>query len=127
MADNTDTNWAAEHCARMEAEFAAFRSQVSACRTGQVHHTGSGQAMTVNRTCVGHADVDDVLAGVAPAVEVWMTEDGRGANLSEWHRTEVDGESDFESWVFAEHWTAGVGRTWHGFVDARSRKVVQFG
>lgn len=60
-----------------------------------------------------------------PAEKVVLTQDGRGAFHGSWHREEEDGPEATEV-VFFEVY-AEIGRILHGWVDGRTRKVVQTG
>lgn len=54
-----------------------------------------------------------------------LTQDGRRADTSAWHRTDVDGPATGDD-VFVERYSA-AGREFHGYVDPVSRKLTQTG
>lgn len=82
----------------------------------------SGMTLTVVGRSFGVVEVEDVLAGKAPAIEVRATGDGRGY-MSAWH-SQADGPETEGVW--AERWSA-QGCEFHGVVDSVSRKIVQAG
>lgn len=55
---------------------------------------------------------------------VTITDDGEIANTGAWHQVEVDGP--VADHVYVERWS-GVGREFHGWIDSRSRKLLQTG
>lgn len=92
--------------------------------------TGEGIPLVVNyrQNVVGLTTVPDAARyggtritnpGVAEAVT--LTQDGRGYNRDGWHQGD-----DGEDAVYVERWTAS-GREFHGWIDSRSRKLVQAG
>lgn len=110
----------AAYLAEYAAKFNAAREAVPTMRTLQVVDTGDGP-LIVNHVSYGKVPVEDVLAGRAPAQEVTLTEDGRGAIRVGWH---TDGPA--AEWVRYEVWTP-EGRIAHGFVDSVSRRLLQVG
>lgn len=75
--------------------------------------------LTVVGGSYGKVPTADVLAGIAPLIEVRLSADGRHW-ASNWHSgPTADG-------VYVERWTA-EGRVFHGYVDSVSRRIVQSG
>ncbi len=116
----------AEWIERSDREFAYTRGHVYLMRTGEAYRTGFGGWLIVNETSYGKVPVESVLNHTADVREAILTEDGRTANLYDWHSPLLDGDYS-EGSVYVERWQAGVGRTFHGYVDSVSRKVVQTG
>lgn len=88
---------------------------------GESMDTGEGIRMTVNRQSYpAGTPVETVLAGTAVPETVYLTQDGRGADLTRWHQ----GPSADQ--VFVERWDA-QGRAFHGWVDVNTRQLVQAG
>lgn len=79
-----------------------------------------GIALLVTHRSFGKVPIELVLSGEAIAVEVTATEDGRGVDLTGWHEGAIAGE------VYYERYSAR-GREAHGWVDARTRRLVQSG
>lgn len=79
-----------------------------------------GMKVTTQHVSYGHVPVEAVLDGTANAVEVTATSDGRGY-IPEWHSGAESGET-----AYVERYTT-AGRTFHGFIDSVSRKIVQSG
>lgn len=86
---------------------------------GEQVDTGGAMPLTVNRR-LWAAGVAPEVAHEQPASEVLLTQDGHRAVTEEWHT----GLS--VSWTYVERWTP-EGRTFHGWVDADSRKLIQPG
>ncbi len=82
-----------------------------------------GITVTTQRASYGHQPEAAVLAGIATAIEVTATSDGRGY-VAEWHDENVDGA--FADSVYVERYSP-MGREFHGFIDSVSRKLVQTG
>lgn len=83
--------------------------------------TGSaGVLSVVGISWPAGTDVDAVLAGTATPDTVHLSSDGRHY-VAEWHTGAESAES-----VYVERWSP-AGREFHGFVDAKSRKIVQAG
>ena len=90
----------------------------SPCAT--VIDTGENIPMTVtHRTWAPGTALADIEAGAA-ASEAVLTSDGRHYSPLGWH------EGPEAEWVYVERWTAD-GRTFHGWVDSASRRLVQAG
>lgn len=66
------------------------------------------------------------MSAEGPAYLAAATQDGRRVYYGEWHREEIDGPYDAREAVYAEVY-AEIGRVFHGWIDARTRKVVQSG
>lgn len=80
-----------------------------------------GITMTTVGASFGIVPVEDVLSGVAPAIEVLATSDGRGGVRTDcWH----DGDSD--DLVYVERYS-DRGREFHGWIDSTTRRLVQVG
>lgn len=93
--------------------------------TGTPWDNWSDDLKVVHRSWGVHPNLTDVeLADVlaSPAVEVTLTGDGRRADRSGWH----NGDTDIDTWVPYEVWTA-KGREAHGYIDATTRRIVQAG
>lgn len=82
-----------------------------------------GVTVTTQHARFGHQPEAAVLSGVATAIEVTATSDGR-RYVGEWHREDVDGP--FADSVYVEVYDY-MGRKFHGYIDAVSRKLVQTG
>lgn len=74
----------------------------------------------VARSFPKDADLAGIVAGAVAATECTATEDGRYVDLTGWH----EGASAAE--VYYERYSSR-GREAHGWVDARTRKLVQSG
>lgn len=87
--------------------------------------TGAGIPLIVAQVSYGrNADVEAVIAGKAIPEQVIATADGRHAVLAA-HDPQVDGP--FGESVYVERWTGPSCRPFHGWIDATSRKIVQWG
>lgn len=118
-----DTAQINELLAGMKAEGEATLLAVPSMRTSQRYRTGFGGELIVNHIQYApHTTEAEVLAGHGIVVMAELTQDGRNAITTEWH----DGAPSNDEWVYVERWTM-MGRTFHGYVDSESRKVVQTG
>ena len=122
----TDVLLPAQHLAIYAAEAAYFSAGFAGVRTGREYRTGWGgslicQEVNYDSSCT----VEEVMAGDGVAVAALLTEDGRGAVTTEWHRGPETGDS-----VYVERYEAGEGRVrlvFHGYVDPTTRRVTQTG
>lgn len=106
-----------------QAKFDATRAAVPTMRCRQLHDTGDG-VLVVSTVDFGHADLDAVIAGTAPALSAVLTADGQGIDLVHgWH----EGPAEHDDWVQYQRWTAAEGRVSHGFIHRTSRKLLQSG
>jgi hypothetical protein len=63
---------------------------------------------------------DAITAGTVQPESVTLTSDGRHYDVRGWHEGPEAGS------VYVERWTP-AGRTFHGWIDSRSRRLVQAG
>lgn len=118
-----DTAQIEKYLADMKAEGEATLVAVPRMRTGQAFRTGFGGELIVNHVRYApHSTEAEVLAGNGIVVMAELTQDGRNAVTTEWH----EGAPSNDEWVYVERWTM-MGRSFHGYVDSVSRKVVQTG
>lgn len=119
-----------ERLAQFEQEFAsAWEGMVARVRR-QVDfrspiRTGWGGTLIIASAGYGQIAPNSeeeaaVLRHEADPVSVELSEDGRGFRTDVWH------EGDSSDVVYVERWEEGQ-RTFHGYVDATSRKLVQVG
>lgn len=94
--------------------------RASDLRTGQTIESIGGPTLTVYHVSYGHAEISDVLAGTATAVEATATEDGRPV-LPTWQIGPGSGHE-----IYFERFGL-TGRRSHGWVDAETRQIVQTG
>lgn len=87
---------------------------------GTVVHTPDGPLTVVGSSYPNGTDTDEVVAGKVIATAAILTQDGHYAGLQTWH----DGPS--VGGVFVARYEP-KGRTFHGYVDKASRKLVQTG
>jgi hypothetical protein len=83
-----------------------------------------GVTVTTVHAEFGKITNEEYEAG-AMAVRVTATSDGGRYAQGEWHREEHDGAFSDET-VYVETYDR-VGRTFHGYIDKVSRKIVQTG
>jgi hypothetical protein len=95
-------------------------SSLSGLKTTDVVDTPNGRMVVVGQSWPAGTDVDAVLAGTAAPDTVMLSSDGR-AWWSEWHTGAECGDV-----AYVERYSLR-GREFHGWVDARSRRIVQTG
>jgi hypothetical protein len=104
-----------------EAEFRTAWERLQASGLGDRISTGWGGSLQIAERGYGWVDEALVLSGTATPRSYLLTEDGRGADTTRWHDGPGTGDS-----VYVERWECGL-RTFHGYVDPGSRRVVQTG
>jgi hypothetical protein len=82
--------------------------------------TFEGAMKVVARSWPKGTDVEAIVAGRVPASVAHLSRDGRPW-VSAWHSGAESGEA-----VYVESYDA-TGRTFHGWVDAESRRIIQTG
>lgn len=82
--------------------------------------TGEGIPLIVVELHYGPAATEAVLDGEALPIKAVLTGDG-GGYVPEWHAGAPSGDS-----VYIERWEEGV-RTFHGWIDPVTRRIVQTG
>ena len=87
----------------------------------KVWSPNANMELTVVGLGYGEVPAEDVLAGRASPIEARLSADGRSFICSRWHEGEPSEEA-----VYVERITA-EGRAFHGFIDSRSRRLVQAG
>lgn len=69
--------------------------------------------------------IDDITSGAAPAERMLATQDGRHAQLDQWHEGECSEEVFYERYGLT---AAGeFARLGHGWIDAETRRLIQAG
>lgn len=99
---------------------------IVSCRTSELRttpvDTGSGVRLIVHgATWPKGANLNEVLNGTLPPVEIVATGDGRSLDPTRWHDGDPTGE-----WVYAERWSP-AGLLFHGWIDPTSRQLLQVG
>lgn len=85
------------------------------------HDTGAGIGVIACHTRYAlDTPVESILDNTAIPAEAVFTQDGRDY-IAEWHTGDESGDT-----IYVERWTAD-GLAFHGFVDSRSRRIVQAG
>lgn len=94
---------------------AAWDEILDRFRTGDLRkriRTGFGGSLIIANADNGPSTLGFIL----------LTEDGLPASTNEWHTGDEHGDS-----VYVERWDGPGRRTFHGYVDPVSRKLVQTG
>lgn len=86
-----------------------------------VYSPNYGAELVVVQVSYGVVPTEDVLSGKAKPVLAYLSADGRAFDHTHWHRGPESGES-----IYVEVHDYS-GRFFHGWVDARSRRIVQTG
>jgi hypothetical protein len=89
-------------------------------RTRELIASPSGMDLLVCQISYGKVPYELVERREATPEIVWLSQDGRAFDTTAWH------EGDSAATVYVERWTP-LGRAFHGWVDASSRRLVQAG
>ena len=102
------------------AEFDLFASVFTTPILGTVRSENCASPLTVVQRAFDDPDVDVANLAETPADEVYLSADARGF-VVEWHRGPESGQSTY---VEIRRRRA---HSFHGWVDAESRRIVQAG